>query len=130
MISASYMRSPMCIMTYLKSSTEIFPSLSESNTFIASTTSLRVSLSLPRSLTKFSSDYKLNWPLFVGSTFLIISEISLSVGFKFMARTTVPSSEVCTKPSLFLSNSMKISLISLARIELSLPPVSTYTILT
>ena len=116
-ISYSVILSPMFTMAYVNSSTEIFPSLSASKTRSALTTSASVSESFPLSLIKFSRLAWSNYPELFGSTFFYISTISASLGFKLMALTRVPNSCVCTKPSLFLSKSMKISLISLGWIS-------------
>ena len=50
-----------------------------------------------------------------GSTSFYISATSRSVGLKLRPRTIVPSSLVVTQPSAFLSNKVKISLISAIR---------------
>ena len=106
------MRSPIVIIACLKSRTVILPSWSESNTLSASIRSYNVSLSFPLSCTTFSRMSKVNYPEPFGSTLPYISVISVSVGFKLRARTSVPNSVVATAPRLFLSNKSKISLIS------------------
>ena len=111
-ISVSLIRSPMFTIAYVNSSTEIFPSLSASKTLSALTTSSSVSGSFPLSLIRDSKLSRLNCPELFASTFFYMSMISASEGFKLIALTRVPNSWVWTNPSLFLSKSMKISLIS------------------
>lgn len=111
-ISQSPIRSPIVIIACLKSLTDIFPSWSESNTFRASTKSYNVSLSFPLAYITSSSTYTPNIPVLFLSTFVCISYISVSVGFKFRARTRVPNSDVATLPPPLLSNKLNISLIS------------------
>ena len=111
-ISSSLIFSPIFDIAFLKSLTDIFPSWSESNTLRASIKSCKVSLSLPRAYTTSSRIYRPNMPVLFLSTFAFISLISVSVGFKLRALTSVPNSEVATWPLLLLSNRLNISLIS------------------
>ena len=113
-ISCSYIFSPIVIIAYLNSSTLSIPSWSLSKTCKASIKSLSASTSLFFSLSLISSSSwgKVNVPVFYGSILLIISTISVSVGFRFKALTMVPNSVAWTLPVWFLSKRSKISLIS------------------
>ena len=113
-ISCSAIFSPIVIIACLNSSTLSSPSWSLSNTYSASIKSFSASTSFTFSLSLISSSScgKEKLPLLCGSTLLIISNISDSVGFKFRALTIVPSSEEFTLPFYVLSKRSKISLIS------------------
>jgi hypothetical protein len=111
-ISCSSMRSPIVCMACLKSLTVILSLSPLANTLSASIKSYRVSLSLGRSWTAFSSAVSVKNPLLLGSTFCFISLISSSVGLRFNALIKVPNSDVATWPRLLLSNNANISFIS------------------